>query len=115
MAEKMTFGATLRFERMYLNLSLKAFADKLGVASSYLCDIEYDRRVPSKDAILKMVKELVPGGIIHARRELFDDLLEKSGRMSVERRALLALGPAGAGLSDEEIEEALWGELSDGE
>jgi len=114
----LSFGATLRKERMLKNIGLNQFAKRLGVAGPYLSDIELDKRVPSRKAIVKIVKTLITADqtqCYEQRRTLFDDLLEKSGRMSVERRALIAVGPTGSGLSDTEIREILWGELKDDE
>jgi transcriptional regulator with XRE-family HTH domain len=53
-----TFGDRVRDERIKKGLSLRELARRLGIAASYLNDIEYNRRVPSEAVVRRISEEL---------------------------------------------------------
>jgi transcriptional regulator with XRE-family HTH domain len=90
-----TLGETLRDARVSLSVSLRELAKKLGLAPSYLSDIENDRRVPSEDVLQKLATEL----------ELkFDDLMARAGRVGDQAERYMKRHPT-VGLLFRQISE----------
>ncbi len=83
-----TLGEILRDARVGLDQSLRELAKKLGLAPSYLSDIENDRRVPSEDVLRKLAAEL---------KIEFDDLMAMAGRMGDQAERYMKRHPT-AGL-----------------
>lgn len=55
----MTFGEFVKEKRQSLNITLRAFADELGIAPSYVSDIEKGKRnAPTQDILEDMVRVL---------------------------------------------------------
>lgn len=73
-----SFGEYLQAARNAAGFKLREFAKLVGIAPSYLSDIENDRRVPSEDVLRKLAREL---------KLDMTELLGRAGRMGdvVER------------------------------
>lgn len=78
-------GAEVRAARKRAGLTLRALSRELGVAISYLCDIEHGRRVPSEDLLRRMADRL---GLD------LDGLLARAGRLDGRTREYLVRTPA---------------------
>lgn len=99
-----SLGVLLRDARVRRQAGLREFARDLGIAPSYLSDIETDRRTPTERLLDSMAKKL----------ELdFDELMARSGRLGVQTDTYVREVPAAArlfrrisalGLSEQEIE-----------
>lgn len=79
-----TLGEILRDARVGLDISLRALAKKLGLAPSYLSDIENDRRVPSEDVLEKLAVEL---------KLEFDDVMALAGRVGDQAQRYMKRHP----------------------
>lgn len=55
-----TFGSYIKEKRMAQNISLRKFADLIGISPVYLCNMEKDRNPAPKDEVIeKLVKHLL--------------------------------------------------------
>lgn len=84
MANGRSFGETIRDARLKRELSLRETARELGIAPSYLSDIENDRRIPSEE-ITRQLAQLL--------RLKFDDLMARAGRFGEEAERYLRKNP----------------------
>lgn len=78
MHHDMTFGQVIRFNRLFIypSTSLRAFAKRIGISSTYLSKIERDEFPPPREEIiLQLAKELLFNS---------DILLAKAGRFPSE-------------------------------
>jgi transcriptional regulator with XRE-family HTH domain len=88
MANPASFGDRVREARLAQHLGLREFAKVLGIAPSYLSDIENDRRVPAEEVTRDIAKAL---------RLDFDDLMAAAGRFGADAERYLKKNPmAGA-------------------
>src|ERR1700730_14078981 len=53
-----TLGQEILRLRTLAGMTLRAFAEKIGVSAAYVSDIEHDRRRPSEDVLRRIAKEL---------------------------------------------------------
>ena len=53
-----TLGQEILRLRMLAGITLRGFAERIGVSAAYVSDIEHDRRRPSDDVLRRVVKEL---------------------------------------------------------
>jgi transcriptional regulator with XRE-family HTH domain len=54
-----TFGQIVQDRRVELGVSMRKFADRIGIGVAYQSDIEYGtRKVPENDVLDKIIKEL---------------------------------------------------------
>ncbi len=79
-----TLGETIREARLKLDITLREFARRLGLAPSYISDVETDRRVPSEEVLKKMARIL---------RLDVHELLARAGRVSEEAERFLRRNP----------------------
>lgn len=91
-----TLGDILREARVRKEMSLRAFAAKLGKTPSYLSDIENDRRIPAEDLLRQMA------GMLDLD---FDALMARAGRVGKQAERYLRQQPA-AGRLFRRISEA---------
>ena len=68
----MSLGDTINSTRIEKGLGLRALARELGIAASYLSDIENDRRLPSETVLRRMARVLDLN---------FDLLMHQAGRL----------------------------------
>lgn len=110
MLDKQTLGQYIRAERENY-MSLRAFAKELGVSASYLSDLELDRRRGNKALIMRLACTFkqVAGGSHHRR---YDDMLDKAGLMTPERKCLLKLWESNIGVCSHSVFAALYGEIN---
>lgn len=71
-----TLGKRIRDARVELKQTLRGLARELGLSPSYLNDIEFDRRIPSQEVLVKIAAEL---GL------KLDDLLAAAGRVGITK------------------------------
>ena len=84
-----SLGEVLRCKRVEMHISLRDLAKTLGLAPSYLSDIENDRRVPSEDVLHRLAAEL----------DLkFDDLMARAGRFGDDAERYMKQHPAAGAL-----------------
>ena len=77
----MTFGEFVKEKRQSLNITLRAFADKLGIAPSYMSDIEKGKRnAPTQDILDMMVCVLKLND--HDKNRLFDLAAESKNEIA---------------------------------
>ena len=91
-----TLGDILREARVRKEMSLRAFAAKVGKTPSYLSDIENDRRIPAEDLLRQMA------GMLDLD---FDALMARAGRVGKQAERYLRQQPA-AGRLFRRISEA---------
>ena len=91
-----TLGEMIREARVRKEMSLRAFAAKLGKTPSYFSDIENDKRVPAEDVLRQMAQTLDLD---------FDALMARAGRMGDQAQRYLRQQPA-AGRLFRRISEA---------
>ena len=84
-----SLGEVLRSRRVETDVSLRDLAKKLGLAPSYVSDIENDRRVPSEDVLQRLAAEL---GL------RFDDLMARAGRFGDDAERYMKQHPAAGAL-----------------
>ena len=53
-----TFGKYLSTKRLYKHISVRAFAEKVGISATYLSKIENGNANPSLNTLLKLAKGL---------------------------------------------------------
>ena len=53
-----TLGQEILRLRTLAGITLRAFAEKIGVSAAYVSDIEHDRRRPSEEVLRRIAKEL---------------------------------------------------------
>ena len=70
-ADGRSLGEVLRGRRVELDITLRDLAKQLGIAPSYLSDIENDRRVPSQEVLERLAAEL---------KLKLDELMARAGR-----------------------------------
>ena len=76
----MTLGEIINSARLQKEVGLRALARELGIAASYLSDIENDRRVPSEVVIRDMARLLDLD---------FDLLMQQAGRLGEDAERYL--------------------------
>lgn len=81
-----TFGQYLKERRNSARLSLRKFAEKLGVSAAFLVDLEKDRRIPSSQLLQKIADEL---DLPMSSFDQFSPMLPKSVREWVDRHPFL--------------------------
>lgn len=69
-----TLGEYIEAARNAAGYKLREFAKKVGIAPSYMSDIENNRRVPSEDVLAKIAEHL---------KVSMSDLLGRAGRVGV--------------------------------
>jgi transcriptional regulator with XRE-family HTH domain len=84
-----SLGEGLRCKRVEMDISLRDLAKKLGLAPSYLSDIENDRRVPSEEVLQRLATEL---------KLKFDDLMARAGRFGDDAERYMKHHPAAGAL-----------------
>lgn len=90
MAERpSTLGETIRDARVKKGLSLRHLAGQLGIASSYLSDIEFNRRVPSEPVLRSIC------GVLELD---VDKMLSLAGRLGEQADRYLRRNPSAAAL-----------------
>ena len=62
---KKTFGSHIREQRIKLEVGQRELADKIGIAASYLNDIEKDKRTAPKQLIIKKISKLLKINLDH--------------------------------------------------
>lgn len=62
--------------RMLAGITLRRFAESIGVSAAYVSDIEHDRRRPSDDVLSRMVKELKHVGATHEGFDLLNTRID---------------------------------------
>lgn len=111
-----TFGSVVREAREKERISQRKYAELLGVAPSYLSDIELDRRIPEEGKIRKMAAQLCID---------VDLLMGLAGRFGKEVETYVKRQPlairlfrkiAEADLDEEQLSRVEWliKEMSDG-
>jgi transcriptional regulator with XRE-family HTH domain len=84
-----SLGEVLRSKRVETDVSLRDLAKRLGLAPSYLSDIENDRRVPSEDVLQRIAAEL---------NLKFDDLMARAGRFGDDAERYMKQHPTAGAL-----------------
>ena len=84
-----TLGDEIREARVRAGKRLRPFADELGMAPSYLSDIENDRRVPSEEVMKRIASKLSLD---------FDHLMALAGRFGEEAERYIKKNPAAVAL-----------------
>lgn len=84
-----SLGEVLRSKRVETDISLRDLAKRLGLAPSYLSDIENDRRVPSEDVLQRIAAEL---------NLKFDDLMARAGRFGDDAERYMKQHPTAGAL-----------------
>jgi transcriptional regulator with XRE-family HTH domain len=79
-----TLGDCVRDARTAKDVGLREVAKRLGVAPSYLSDIENDRRTPSEDVLRALSRELALD---------FDELMARAGRVGEQAERYLRRVP----------------------
>jgi transcriptional regulator with XRE-family HTH domain len=92
----MTLGDEIREARIRADIRLRAFAEKLELAPSYLSDIENDRRVPSEEVLRKLAENLDLD---------FDHLMSLAGRFGEKAERYMKRNPT-AGVLFRRISES---------
>lgn len=83
MNDDLTFGAFVTSKRKLRDVSLRGFAERLGISPVYMCNIEKDRRpAPSAEVLEKMAALFM---LDKADKELFYDLAARSRQERVSR------------------------------
>jgi transcriptional regulator with XRE-family HTH domain len=80
----MTLGDEIREARTKVGIRLRAFADELELAPSYLSDIENDRRIPSEEVLKKLADKLDLD---------FDHLMALAGRFGEKAERYMKRNP----------------------
>lgn len=86
-ARKKTCGEYIREIRLRCGQSLRQTASNMGIAASYLCDIEKDRRPINERTAKLIVKELHLAAVLPG--DMYNIILGLGGKLSRERAALL--------------------------
>jgi len=60
----MDFGTMIRVERDKNKISQKELAEKAGIGSGYLCDIERGRKLPSYPVALKLSSSFATSNLL---------------------------------------------------
>lgn len=95
MADTRTFGDRIRDARVDKDLSLRELARLLGMAPSYLNDIENSRRIPSEEITIELCRVL----------ELnFDELMAVAGRFGADTERYLRRNPVAGALFSKDLE-----------
>lgn len=95
----------IRDRRIEKNIRLRELARRLGIAPSYLSDIENERRIPAEGVLRGIAKELdLP----------FDELMGQAGRLGEQTERFLRQQPKAAtlfrrirGLGEDELRQLL--------
>lgn len=80
-----SLGDVIRETRVATKRSLRDAAREVGIAPSYLSDIENDRRVPAEDVLQKIAALLALE---------FEDLMARAGRFGEQAERYLRRNPA---------------------
>jgi transcriptional regulator with XRE-family HTH domain len=72
-----TLGREIRRLRELSGVTLRRFAQRVGVSAPHLSDVERDRRRPSKGLLKKIVGELRSVGATHAGLDRLDTRFER--------------------------------------
>lgn len=92
----MTLGDEIREARIKAGIRLRAFAEELNLAPSYLSDIENDRRVPSEEVLKRLADKL---------NLEFDHLMALAGRFGEKAERYMKRNPT-AGVLFRRISES---------
>lgn len=71
-----TLGSEIRRLRLLSGISLRRFAESVGVSAPHLSDIERDRRRPSRELLKKIARALSSVGATHAGLDRLDARFE---------------------------------------
>jgi len=104
-AKPPTLGREIRRLRTLSGVSLRGFAQKIGVSAPHLSDIERDRRRPSKELLKTIARALKPVGATHASLDRLDarfesDLVEWTSENPEVRILLRKLKESGRPISE---------------
>ena len=112
--EPATLGSEIRRLRGLSNVTLRRFAQRVGVSAPHLSDIERNRRRPSRELLRRIAGEFRSVGGTHARRDRLDtrfesDLQEWAAATPEVRMLLRKVKESGRPVSDvlKELERAL--------
>ena len=83
-----TLGLEILRLRNLAGITLRAFAENIGVSAPYVSDIEHDRRRPSDEVLKRIAKELKSVGAT------FEELDKLNSRLDRDIQAWVADNPA---------------------
>lgn len=98
-----TLGATIRSIRVSRKLTLREFADQLGISIPYLSDIEHSKRIPTKPELVEAIGDLCDLPPIEVRRLAEASRLNAQGEEQVKERLALARAIASTDIDQETL------------
>src|SRR5262245_39593726 len=72
-----TLGLEILRLRTRAGITLRSFAEKIGVSAPYVSDIEHDRRRPSDDVLRRIAKELKSVGATYEELDKLNSRLDR--------------------------------------